>query len=163
MASHSFTSAFLALLVAPAVACSGGTEPATTPLDLRTGPGDTAVIFGWIYEPAPPTMLWKDRIPIPGVTVELATWRGTALEFRDSVKRNVAAMPDDPRVHVVARTHTDASGRFRFGGVPKHQDFIMRALPPPGRPYRLTYYPSLFGLAHVDSANFPIMFERETP
>jgi protocatechuate 3,4-dioxygenase beta subunit len=92
--------------------------------------------------------------------VELGTWRGTPYEFRDSLVRAVGARPDDPRFHVVARTQTDATGRFRFGGVPKPQIFAMRARPPDGLRYRVTYFGSLFGLAHVDSVNFSITFER---
>jgi hypothetical protein len=145
--------------LALALACRAGTEPSTTPLDVRAAPGDTAVLFGYVYEPAPPTTAWKDRRSVPDVVVELATWRGTPYEFRDSLTHAVGAAPDDPRVHVVARSRTDARGRFRFGGVPKAGSFVMRARPPAGRAYRVTYFPSLFGLAHVDSVNFSITFE----
>jgi protocatechuate 3,4-dioxygenase beta subunit len=98
---------------------------------------------------------------VPQVLVELGTWRGTPYEFRDSLVRGVGARADDPRFRVVARTHTDATGRFRFGGVPKPQIFAMRAQPPRGLGYRVTYFESLFGLAHVDSVNFSITFEAE--
>ena len=140
-------------------ACGGGTEPASTPLDVRSTPGDTAVLFGWVYHPAPPTTPWSERRRVARAIVELGTWRGTAYDFRDSLAGRVAAGPADPRFHVVARTQTDATGRFRFGGVPKQQTFAMRARPPADLPYRVTYFASLFGLAHVDSVNFSIMFE----
>jgi hypothetical protein len=139
-------------------ACRAETEPSTTPLDVRTAPGDTAVLYGWVYHPAPPSTPWKERRPVPAAVVELGTWRGTPYEFRDSLVRAVGARPDDPRFHVIARARTDAAGRFRFGGVPKPQIFAMRARPPAGLPYRVTYFESLFGLAHVDSVNFSITF-----
>lgn len=149
-----------AVVLLSGAACGGGTEPSMTPLDVRTAPGDTAVLYGWVYHPALPTTPWAQRRPVPAAVVELGTWRGTPYEFRDSLARAVGARPDDSRFHVVARTQTDATGRFRFGGVPKPQTFAMRARPPAGLPYRVTYFESLFGLAHVDSVNFSITFER---
>jgi len=142
------------------VACGAGTEPSTTPLDVRAAPGDTAVLYGWVYHPAPPSTPWTQRRPVRAAVVELGTWRGTPYEFRDSLVRAVGARPDDRRFAVVARTQTDAGGRFRFGGIPKPQIFAMRARPPAGLPYRVTYFESLFGLAHVDSVNFSITLER---
>ena len=141
--------------------CRTDTEPSLTPLDVRMAPGDTAVLYGWIYHPVPPATAWKDRRPVSGVLVELGTWRGTPYEFRDSLARAVGAQPEDRRFHVVARTRTDSGGRFRFGGVPRPKTFAMRATPPAGFHYRVTYFPSLFGLAHVDSVNFSIMFEPQ--
>jgi hypothetical protein len=134
------------IAVVGGAACRAETEPSTTPLDVRTAPGDTAVLYGWVYHPA------------PAAVVELGTWRATPYEFRDSLVRAVGARPDDPRFHVIARARTDASGRFRFGGVPRPQILAMRAQPPAGLPYRVTYFESLFGLAHVDSVNFSITF-----
>jgi hypothetical protein len=147
--------------LAGGTACRAGTEPSNTPLDLRAAPGDTAVLYGWVYHPAPPGTPWAQRRTVAAALVELGTWRGTAYEFRDSLARAVGARPDDSRFHVVARTRTDSAGRFRFGGVPKPKIFAMRASPPPGLPYRVTYFESLFGLAHVDSVNFSITLEAQ--
>jgi len=149
------------LALGAVIACSGGTEPSLTPLDVRSAPGDTAVLYGYVYHPAPGMVPWAQRRPAPHVLVELGTWRGTPYEFRDSLVRGVGARSDDPRFRVVARTYTDVTGRFRFGGVPKPQIFAMRAQPPSNLGYRVTYFESLFGLAHVDSVNFSITFEAE--
>lgn len=110
-------------------------------MDIRAAPGDTGTISGQVrlalgQGPAPAT-----RGPVPGATVELGRWRGNAVDLHDAVTRHTA---DDPRFHVVLSTVADGSGSFRLTGIPMHTIFALRARPPAGTPYAVTYFDSLF-------------------
>src|ERR671923_1860907 len=63
MAWRGLQSSIAGLALMAGAACGAGTEPATTPLDVRSTPGDTAVLFGWVYHPAPPSTPWSERHP----------------------------------------------------------------------------------------------------
>ena len=73
----------------------------------------------------------------------------------------MAATPDDPRFRVVARAIADDTGGYRLGGVPRAETFALRARPPAGTPYRVTYLASLFGLRNVTEARFSLLLERQ--
>lgn len=147
---------FLLLTVLVAAAC-GSTEPSTNPLDVRSVPGDTAVIYGQVFAPPPAGAL--PRTPVPGAVVELGRWEGGPYDFRDSLRGDVVATADDPRFHVVARALANDTGGYMIGGVPRTQTFALRARPPAGAPYRVTYLRSLFGLRNVTQIRFPLVLE----
>lgn len=144
--------------VLAASACSV-TEPSTNPLDIRSAPGDTATIYGQVFAPAAPGASLSR--PVPHAVIELGRWQGGPYEFRDSLRGRVAATADDPRFRVVARAIADDTGGYRLGRVPRAETFALRALPPAGTPYRVTYVGSLFGLRNVTDARFSILLERE--
>jgi len=141
------------------VAACGATEPATSPLDLRGTPGDTATIYGQIFAMAPPGAVPTE--PVPRAVIELGRWQGGPYDFRDSLRGGVAATPDDPRFRVVARVMADDTGGYRLGGVPRAEIFALRVRPPSHTPYRVTYLGSLFGLRNVTEVRFSVQLERK--
>jgi hypothetical protein len=149
----------LAWLGVVLIACGLETAPSTDPLATRTGLGNTATIYGEVYEPAAPSTPWAERVPVAGAVIELGHWSASIAEFRDTLARAVAASPDDPRFEIVSRTITDRNGRYRLAAVPKESILALRARPPSGRPYRVTYLASLFSLQRVDSTRFALTFE----
>jgi hypothetical protein len=141
----------LALLALLAAAACSVTEPSANPLDVRAG---TASIYGQVFALAPGASLPQ---PVPRAVLELGRWQGGPYDFRDSLRGGVAATPDDPRFRVVASVVTDDTGGYRLRGVPRAEIFALRARPPAGAPYRVTYMGSLFGLQHVTEARFSIL------
>jgi hypothetical protein len=144
----------LGLLAVLATAGCGITEPSANPLDVRAG---TATIYGQVFAPLAPGA--NQPRPVPGAVIELARWQGGPYDFRDSLRGRVAAAPDDPRFRVVAHALADDTGRYRLPGVPRAEIFALRARPPAGTPYRVTYLGSLFGLRNVTEARFSILLE----
>jgi protocatechuate 3,4-dioxygenase beta subunit len=130
-------------LIALATVACVSTEPSTSPLDLRAAPGDTATVFGQVRVPSTGD---SASLPLPGAIVELGRWQGGPYDFRDSLRGRVAATADDPRFRIVARAMTDHTGSFAIGGVPVRETFALRARPPAGAAYEVTYFASLFGV-----------------
>ncbi len=116
-------------------------EPSTSPLDVRTAPGEEGRVSGQVRGSAGDSGLR----PLPGAIVELGRWRGGPDDFRRLGTR-VGATQDDARFRVIARVVVDDSGAYHFREVPRAQIFGLRARPPTGPPYRVTYLDSLFSL-----------------
>jgi hypothetical protein len=146
------------LLALAAVACTSE-EPSTSPLDIRTAPGDTGSVRGQVRVAVSGD---SATVPLPGAIIELGHWQGGPHAFRDSVSRTVTATPDDPRFRALARKTADHTGSFLFSGVPLEETFALRARPPAGTPYQVTYLPSLFrlGLGKERWARFRILLDE---
>jgi hypothetical protein len=117
-------------------------EPSTSPLDLRTHSDDEARVSGQVRASAGDARL----LPVPKAVVELGRWRGGPHDLSGLLGEGVAATPDDPRFRVIARALVDDSGAYHFREVPRGQIFGLRARPPAGTPYQVTYLDSLFSL-----------------
>lgn len=124
------------------VACATE-EPSTSPLDLRTNSSEEGRVSGQVRASIGGESATR---PVPKAVVELGSWRGGPYEFLDSHGEDLAGTQDDARFLVVARVVVDDSGAYHFREVPRGQIFGLRAQPPAGTPYRLTYLDSLFSL-----------------
>lgn len=148
-------STLAASLLLALAACSS-TEPVTAPTDFRLLAAGTGVVYGQLLA-APPGGGMPSATSVPGLVVELGIWQGTPYTFRDSLTHDVAARPDDPRFKLLSQTTPDAQGGYRFAEVPKQVGLALRARPPAGTPYRVTYFPTLFGIGSTDSIRIPIV------
>jgi hypothetical protein len=133
MPAQSAKSAIRVTLATLLGGCGAGTEPSTTPFDLRRDPRERAVISGYVLA-APirglPYAQWPqvfDR-PARGVTVELGRWEGRSLVGLDEPPPANSGTPGmflgQPYVsrvnlRIVARTRTDKRGHYEFKGVPR--------------------------------------------
>jgi hypothetical protein len=133
-------------------------EPSTSPMDIRAG--DTGTLSGQVRVSTAAVMVrvpmggWSWATPVPGATVELGRWRGNAVDFHDVVTRRSA---DDPRFHVLVGAVVDDTGAFRLDGLPKQTIFALRARPPAGATYTVTYVDSLFTVGNMPYAR--ILFQ----
>lgn len=146
------------LLGLAAFACVS-TEPSTGPLDVRSAPGDTGVVLGQVRAPSTGD---STSLPLPGALVELGRWQGGPYDYRDSLHQRPAALPDDPRFRVVWRATTDHTGSFRISGVPLRETLALRARPPAGTPYQITYLASLFGIGNTKSIWLRIVLDEKS-
>jgi hypothetical protein len=121
------------MLIGLLVGCGAGTEPSTSPFDLRRDPRERATISGYVLAAAikglPPAQWPKvfDR-PVRGVTVELGRWEGRSLVGVNEPPPAASGAPGiflgQPYVsrvnlRIVARTRTDKHGHYEFKGVPR--------------------------------------------
>jgi hypothetical protein len=137
----------VAVFLSVAILACLTSEPSTSPMDIRAAPGDTGTMSGQVGLAVGPGPF--SRGPVPGAIVELGRWRGNAVDLHDVVTR---LSPDQSRFHVILRTVSDDSGSFRFTGLPLHTVFALRARPPAGTPYAVTYLDSLFTVAYLRRA-----------
>ena len=148
-----------------AVGCGTGTEVPTSPLDSPAAASDTGTVYGQVIAPAGQVATGRPQglgAPVANATVELGIWRGSAGEFRDSAARALRVRPDDPRLKVVARVVTNHLGEYRFPGLLKKQVFAMRACPPAGSPYEVTYFESLFWLFRSAEMRLTLVVRRSS-
>jgi hypothetical protein len=118
-------------------------EPSTSPLDLRTNSHEEGRVSGQVRASIGGESATH---PVPKAVVELGSWRGGPDDLRNLHGEGIAGTQDDPRFRVIARVVVDDSGAYHFREVPRGQIFGLRARPPVGTPYRLTYLDSLFSL-----------------
>jgi hypothetical protein len=148
-----------AVLLGYGTGCSGGTEPSTTPLDLRVDPGATATVWGVVRAAPTGGVPYNQRSstfdqPVAGVVVELGRWEGSGIDFY----RGLPTAPDPNgwmRLRVFARTRTDARGQYRFAKVPRYE--VVSVLVEGSSPlhyqklgrYEAVHMESIFWLAHT--------------
>jgi hypothetical protein len=135
-------------------------EPSTSPLDLRTAP-DTGSVRVYVLAPEAQD---SAAVSLPGAIVELGRWQGGPYEFRDLLAQRAPDTVGDPRFRVVARKTANHTGSFLFSGVPLGETFALRARPPAGSTYQVTYLPTLFtlGLGKERWARFRIILQPVT-
>jgi hypothetical protein len=133
LVSRRSRNATVAALTLAALGCNGGTEPSTSPFDLRRDPRDLATISGRVLA-APvrgvPYAQWPkvfDR-PLVGITVELGRWEGRSLVGVNEPPPASSGTPGvflgQPYVsrvtlRIMAKTRTDRHGHYEFRGVPR--------------------------------------------
>jgi hypothetical protein len=148
-----------AVLLVCGTGCSGGTEPSTTPLDLRVDRGVTATVWGFVRA-APTGGLPEARRPrafdrpVVGVVVELGRWEGSDID-------SYRGLPTTPttngwaRFVRIARVRTNSEGRYRFTHVPRYE--VMSVLVKGSTPlhyatlgrYEAVHTANIFWLAHT--------------
>ncbi len=135
----------------------GGSEPSTGPRDFRLLTADGGgVVYGLLFA-VPPGGGLPARVVVPGTVIELGIWQGTPYTFRDSLTHDAAASPDDPRFKTIARVTADGEGSYRIPGAPRQVGLAVRARPPAGAPYRVSYCQTLFGIGNADSIGTAII------
>jgi hypothetical protein len=139
--------------------CTGGTEPSTTPLDLRVDRGATATVWGFVRAAPSDGLPEAQRSrnfdqPVAGVVVELGRWEGSGINFYRGLPSTPTTNPWARFVRL-ARTRTDSSGRYRFTQVPRYE--VVSVLVEGSTPlhyaklgrYEAVWMESIFWLAHT--------------
>ena len=97
--------------------------------------------------------------PASGLTVEFGIWNSLGVLLRHS---SLSSDPDsaraDPRFEVLAGNVSDAVGRASFAGVPRHEQFAVRAFGPSESGEVVKYFPSHFWLYSSTEMTLPIVF-----
>lgn len=157
----------VAVLLTCGTACSAGTEPSTTPLDLRVDPGATATVWGFVRAQPTGGLPEAQRPrhfdqPVAGVVVEIGRWEGSEIDFY----RNRPIVPTaNPwaRFVRIARARTNSEGRYRFEHVPRYD--VVSVLVEGSTPlhyatlgrYEAAWTESIFWLAHTPERREDLM------
>ena len=106
---------------------------------------------------------WRSTPVVAGVRVEVGLWDGSPAFYRDSLTHHPPNAPDDPRFQLLARTITDAEGRFRFDNMPRRVAYAMRVIRPKGvlskgAPWGVSYGETMYGVSTGrDLEDFPTL------
>jgi hypothetical protein len=102
---------------------------------------------------------------LQGVTVELGYVAGVSPNFGGGapVMVRVVTTPEQTGLsgsfRILAQTTTDANGKYRFPGLARRSQFMLRTSPPARASYARTYFPEFFylGMAREREINLVLL------
>jgi hypothetical protein len=156
--------AVVAVIVFLIAACDTYSVPEVSRLDeLRrratSGVGD---FRGRVHGPDSTGRCSRQAPGIAGVLVEVGTWDGIPIFYRDTITREVPQSLNEPRFQLLAAVVTDSTGRFAFTGMPRDLAYAFRVVPPAGSGRRVTYGASLYGIGNVTGVDHPFLCAMPT-